>query len=51
MMQVYIFVSEIDPSVRAFTPDGTGCNLPVEYEPWRAVDGGKSEVLGLYPIQ
>ena len=40
-MQVYIFISEIDPSVRAFTSDGTGCNLPDEYAPWRATNSGK----------
>jgi hypothetical protein len=39
-MQVYIFISESEPSVRAFTADQTGANLPVEYAPWRAANGG-----------
>jgi hypothetical protein len=45
-MQVYLFVSEIDSSVRAFTPDETGCNLPTKYAPWRAGNSGKSMHLG-----
>ena len=36
-MQVYIFLSERTPGVRAFTSDQTGTVLPIEYAPWRAV--------------
>lgn len=40
-MQVYIFISEIDPKLRAFTADETGGNLPTDYAPWQAVNGGR----------
>jgi hypothetical protein len=45
-MQVYIFVSETDPTVRAFTSDTTGCNLPDKYAPWRMTNSGKGMHLG-----
>jgi|ERR1700712_958163 hypothetical protein len=45
-MQVYIFDSDIDPSVRAFTSDRTGSNLPAEFAPWRAGNAGKSMHIG-----
>jgi hypothetical protein len=45
-MQVYLFISEPQPSVRALTPDRTGGNLPPEYAPWRATDRGKGMFLG-----
>jgi hypothetical protein len=45
-MQVYIFISEVDPNLRAFTSDETGGNLPAEHAPWRAANGGKSMIFG-----
>jgi hypothetical protein len=44
-MQVYIFISEKDPSLRVFTWDETGANLPAESAPWRAANGGQSLFL------
>jgi hypothetical protein len=45
-MTVFLFISESDPTVRAFTADGTGNNLPAEYAPWRATNSGKAFYLG-----
>jgi hypothetical protein len=45
-MQVYIFISEKDPRVRAFTADETGGNLPSQYAPWVIANGGRSIYLG-----
>jgi hypothetical protein len=45
-MQVYIFISEKDPKIKAFTADETGGNLPARYAPWVAVNKGKSMHLG-----
>jgi hypothetical protein len=45
-MQIYIFISESQPSVRAFTEDGTGGNLPREYAPWRAANAGRAMLIG-----
>jgi hypothetical protein len=45
-MHVYLFISEAQPSVRALTPDRTGENLPAEYAPWRAPNGGTGMFLG-----
>jgi hypothetical protein len=39
-MRIYVFTSDNDPDVLAFTLDKTGANLPSEYE-WReAVEPG-----------
>jgi hypothetical protein len=34
-MQVYVFTAAFDPTVRAFSQDSTGSNLPTEHAPWR----------------
>ena len=41
-MEIYIFVSVARPSVRGFTSDVIGANLPVDYAPWRAANGGNA---------
>ncbi len=41
-MLIYLFVSETEPNVRAFTSDRTGGNLPTDYMPWRPVDGKRA---------
>jgi hypothetical protein len=46
VMQIYIFVSDLRVSVRAFTADATGGNLPTEYAPWHAVNGGRAMAVG-----
>ena len=38
-MKIYLFVSE-PQSVRAFTADATGANLPSNYAPWSVLDTG-----------
>jgi hypothetical protein len=38
-MIMYRFVSSEYETVRAFTRDATGGNLPADYAPWRAMDG------------
>jgi hypothetical protein len=45
-MQIYIFVSDLHSSIRAFTSDATGGNLPTEYAPWHAVNGGRAMAIG-----
>jgi hypothetical protein len=37
VMQIYLFISKLQPSVRAFTSDPAGGNLPAEYAPWRPI--------------
>jgi hypothetical protein len=39
-MQVHLFVSTTYASVRAFTSDPTGDNLPPDYAPWRPFSTG-----------
>jgi hypothetical protein len=34
-MQVYVFTSAFDITIRAFSVDSTGDNLPAEHAPWR----------------
>jgi hypothetical protein len=34
-MQVYVFTSAFDMTIRAFSLDSTGDNLPREHAPWR----------------
>jgi hypothetical protein len=36
---MYRFVSSRHETVRAFTRNATGGNLPADYAPWRAMDG------------
>ena len=38
-MHVYVFVTTSDPTVRAFSHDAKGDNLPAEYAPWRRDSG------------
>jgi hypothetical protein len=38
-MIMYRFVSSRYETVRAFTRDATGGNLPADYVPWRPLDG------------
>jgi hypothetical protein len=45
-MQVYLFRSEKDPDVRAFTADETGGSLPARFAPWAIANGGRSIYLG-----
>jgi hypothetical protein len=44
-MNIYTFVSVSIPSVRAFTTDVSGDNLPTDYAPWRAPSGGNVMLL------
>jgi hypothetical protein len=44
-MDIYRFDSDSTPTVRAFTSDLTGNNLPADYAPWHAV-GGRVELIG-----
>jgi hypothetical protein len=46
MQIIYIFVSDLRAGVRAFTADPTGTNLPTEYGPWHAVNGGRAMAIG-----
>jgi hypothetical protein len=46
-MEIYRFISTTWPSVKAFTSDVTGANLPAAYAPWRSTDGGNAMVVGL----
>ena len=39
-MQVYIFSSAKEPSIKCFTRDSGGGNLPVHYAPWRPLASG-----------
>ena len=45
-MRAYLFASDLDPSVNAFSELATGGNLPAEYAPWRALNGGTSLLVG-----
>jgi hypothetical protein len=45
-MNVFIFASEAHRSVSAFTSDSSGANLPAEYAPWRAANGGRAVLAG-----
>ena len=50
-MQAYLFASDLDPSVSAFSEFATGRNLPTEYAPWRALNGGTSLLVGPASVQ
>jgi hypothetical protein len=39
-MKIYVFSSFSEPSVKYYTFDPTGGNLPAEYAPWRDVTIG-----------
>jgi hypothetical protein len=45
-MQAYLFASELNPAVNAFSELATGENLPIEHAPWRALNGGTSLLVG-----
>jgi hypothetical protein len=45
-MEIYVFISTTRPSVRAFTSDRTDGNLPADFAPWRAANGGRPLVVG-----
>jgi hypothetical protein len=49
-MEVYIFISTTQASVRAFTSDMTGGNLPADLAPWRATNGGRPLAGGSDPV-
>jgi hypothetical protein len=38
-MQLFIFQSETDGDVAAFTPQSDGGNLPIELAPWKSLGG------------
>jgi hypothetical protein len=40
-MLIYLFVSDIETMVGALTSDKSGKNLPEEYAPWPALNGGR----------
>jgi hypothetical protein len=33
--EIYLFVSESEPKIRAFTWDKTGAKLPTDFAPWQ----------------
>jgi hypothetical protein len=43
-MQVFIFSSEKDGDIVAFTEDPDGRNLPVELAPWHALSGSAMQI-------
>ncbi len=45
-MQIYLYISEKDPTVSCFTSDPAGANLPTEFAPWRQSNGGNSLSAG-----
>ena len=46
-MPIYLFASRICSSVKAFTSDERGDNLPDEYAPWYATGSGAAIPVGL----
>lgn len=36
-MRIFIFKSETNPTLRAFTGDLAGLRLPSQFKPWRAI--------------
>jgi hypothetical protein len=46
-MRAYLFASDLNPDVNAFSGNVTGRNLPAEYAPWRILNGGTSLLVGL----
>ncbi len=51
VMRAYLFASDLDPSVNAFSELATGRNLPAEYAPWRALNGATSLLVGPASVQ
>jgi hypothetical protein len=45
-VRAYLFASDVNPSVSAFTDDASGGKLPAAYAPWRALNGGASLLVG-----
>jgi hypothetical protein len=43
-MAIYLFVSEVEPGVKAFTADQSGANLPAAYAPWSISEGRRSTI-------
>jgi hypothetical protein len=43
-MQVFVFYSEKDGDIAAFTNDQDGQNLPAEFAPWKPLGGGAMRV-------
>jgi hypothetical protein len=46
-MPIYLFASRTCSSVKAFTSDDRGGNLPDEYAPWYATGSGAAIPVGL----
>jgi hypothetical protein len=49
-MQVYLFISNRDLSVLAFTSDQTGANLPPDFAPWKPLGGRSMSADGVSGI-
>jgi hypothetical protein len=45
-MLIYLFISDSEPSVRAFSSDQSGSNLPSEFAPWRRAGSGAIVPIG-----
>jgi hypothetical protein len=45
-MQIYTFTSDLCLGIKAFTSDRSGANLPLEYAPWRGIEGRKMSRAG-----
>ena len=48
-MRIFIFKSEARPDLRAFGGDLAGSQLPRQFKPWRAVEGGASQTNRVLP--
>ncbi len=46
-MRVFIFRSEKDPGILAYTPDKAGANLPAALAPWQPL-GGNALMTGSF---
>lgn len=46
-MRIYLFVSQQDPRVLAFTWDETGSNLPIDLGPWKPSNSGSAVAAGV----
>lgn len=49
-MRVFFFKSQLARSINAFCESPAGRNLPTEYAPWRALNGGASLLVGLASV-
>jgi hypothetical protein len=45
-MEIYRFESSTHTSVKAFTADATGANLPADYAPWAPSGKGSAVPIG-----